>query len=132
MPNNDSTIIDSVNTRRIARIVVPLAMAAASLVSLSTLAKANGGEVWLFIYPWPAQLKYESRVFDWEKFAADLCTAMACQGVIDTFPALRAVAASDADWYSDLFVFGDSHYNKFGNEILAGQLLSTWPSGAVK
>jgi len=35
MPNNDSTIIDSVNTRRIARIVVPLAMAAASLVSLS-------------------------------------------------------------------------------------------------
>jgi hypothetical protein len=95
----------------------------ATMLALSKLVKANDGELWILIYPWPAQLKHGMPVFDWRKFAAALCETIACRGVIDTFPAFHAIASTDPDWYRKLYVFGDSHFNKFGNEIVADQLL---------
>lgn len=97
----------------------------ASMLLLSELVRANDGEIWILSYPWPAQLKYGTRVFDWQKFTASLCVEMMCRGLVDTFPAFSALAASRANWYSDLYVVGDLHFNKFGNEIIANQLLIT-------
>lgn len=106
-----------------------------TMLRLSKLVRANDGEIWILIYPWPAQLKYGTHVFDWQKFAADLCVEMVCRGLIDTFPAFRAQAASRVDWYKEFYVFGDVHFNKFGNEIVVNHLLTSvlgWSSRTLQ
>ena len=91
------------------------------LRAISELAHSNGGRVWILIYPWPAQLKHKSSVFDWEKYSRDLCTEIRCEGVIDTFPKFQP----SGDWYRRFYVPGDVHFNKVGNEVIANQLLDT-------
>lgn len=58
------------------------------LDALVQLARASGGQVFVAVYPWPAQLRHPAH-FDWPAFAADVCRAVACAGVIDMFPAFR-------------------------------------------
>lgn len=84
---------------------------------IADLARKNGSNVYILIYPWPGQLTHKDR-FSWSQYAVDVCAAVRCAGVIDTFPDFREYAATHIAWYSDLFVNGDVHYNRAGNEIL--------------
>jgi hypothetical protein len=86
---------------------------------LADLVHQNGGELWLVIYPWPAQLVHGENVFDWEEFGKELCVEIACRELINTFPLFRA----EASWYSKYFVVGDAHLNDRGNRLIADALL---------
>jgi hypothetical protein len=93
------------------------------LKSISVIAKENGSSLWILIYPWPAQLRYPSTVFDWERFSNELCAEIGCRGVINTFPSFRS-QASGIDWYSKFFVWGDVHYNRVSNEVVADEIIA--------
>ena len=99
----------------------------AKLAELSTLARTNGGEVWLLIYPWPAQLVHDSTHLDWQAYASTLCAKIACAGVIDAFPVFTAQRDSDPDWYAQLFLPGDVHYNAAGNALIYEALMRVVP-----
>jgi hypothetical protein len=87
--------------------------------ALADMVHQNGGDLWLVIYPWPAQLEYGENVFNWEEFNKELCLEIACKEFIDTFPLFRA----DANWYPNYFVPGDAHFNDRGNRLIADALL---------
>lgn len=91
---------------------------------LSDIVRQNGSQLWILIYPWPAQLKYGQPVFNWENFNRDLCAEIACDGFINTFPLFRAEARNHSDWYSKYFVVGDVHFNKRGNQLIADALIN--------
>ena len=102
----------------------------AKLQATADVARENQGSLWILIYPWPAQLKYGSAVFDWEAFTHDLCAKIACRGVIDMFPIFRRHAETHPDWYRRLFVWGDTHFNKTGNRMIADELIRVLLDGS--
>jgi hypothetical protein len=86
---------------------------------LADMARQNGGELWLVIYPWPSLLAYGENVFDWEQFGKELCIEITCKGFVNTLPSFRG----DANWYAKYFVPGDLHFNDRGNQLIADALL---------
>ena len=93
------------------------------LATISSIARENKSDLWILIYPWPAQLLHPSAIFDWEKFNVDMCHDIQCRGVINTFPRFRLLAGSN-DWYEKLFIHGDVHFNKFGNQVIADEIMA--------
>jgi hypothetical protein len=93
------------------------------LTQLKLLADANGGRLMILIYPWPAQIKYKENIYDWSKFAINLCNDIKCEGVIDATPEFYKLAQQNSDWYKKYFFYGDIHYNKNGNIVLANEIL---------
>ena len=57
----------------------------ANLLEISQILSKNNSELYLLIYPWPAQLAYESH-FDWPKYVQEICIEIDCSGVINAFP----------------------------------------------
>jgi hypothetical protein len=94
------------------------------LATISSIAHENKSDLWILIYPWPAQLEHPSTIFDWEKFNVDMCHDIQCRGVINTFPRFRSFTGSN-DWYEKLFIHGDVHFNQFGNQVIADEILAT-------
>lgn len=88
---------------------------------IADIARKHGSKVYVLVYPWPGQLTHEEK-FSWSDYAVDVCLSAECAGVIDTFPDFRNYAATHRSWYSDLFVNGDVHYNRTGNEIIFNKL----------
>jgi hypothetical protein len=86
---------------------------------LADLVHQNGGELWLVIYPWPAQLEYGEKVFSWEEFGKELCGEIECKEFVNTFPLFRA----EAGWYRKYFLPGDVHLSDRGNQLVADALL---------
>ena len=56
-----------------------------NLIDISQFTSKNNNQLYLLIYPWPAQLSYEN-LFDWPKYVEELCIEIDCSGVINTFP----------------------------------------------
>ena len=96
-----------------------------NLMEISQLSSRNNNELYILIYPWPAQLAYES-LFDWPKHVEDLCIKVACSGVINTFPDFFIYKKNSKSWQKELYIRGDMHFNQKGNyflaEIIANQL----------
>jgi hypothetical protein len=93
------------------------------LTLISQLAQENSSNMWILIYPWPAQLRYSDAVFDWQKFNTSLCEEIRCRGVINTFPIFRAQARG-IDWYDRFYIRGDVHFNALGNQIIADTIIA--------
>jgi hypothetical protein len=93
------------------------------LAELTTLARANGGEVWLLAYPWPAQLVHDSTQLVWPDHLRDVCARIGCAGVIDAFPAFQQLRNTNPGWYADLFLNRDVHYSKAGNALVFSAVL---------
>lgn len=93
-----------------------------NIISIVDLAKSNKSEVYLLIYPWPAQIKYENKYFDWSKYINEICFVSKCDGVIDLFNYFKNYKLSNQDWYKDLYLNGDIHFNQNGNEIIANKI----------
>ncbi|MBO8205104.1 hypothetical protein [Prochlorococcus marinus] len=96
-----------------------------NLMEISKLSSKNNNELYLLIYPWPAQLAYES-LFDWPQYVEELCIEIACAGVINTFPDFLTYKKNSKSWQNELYIRGDMHFNQKGNfvlaEIIANQL----------
>jgi len=89
-----------------------------NLIEIAQIATKNKNELYLLIYPWPAQMSYESS-FDWQKYVKNICIEINCSGVIDTFPYFLAYKENSKSWQKELFIRGDMHFNQKGNYILA-------------
>ena len=89
-----------------------------NLIEISQLSSKNNSDLYLLVYPWPAQLAYES-LFDWPKYVEELCAEIGCAGVINTFPVFFSYKENSKSWQKELYIKGDVHFNKKGNYILA-------------
>ncbi len=84
--------------------------------------RINGGVVYFLIYPYPGQIAHKDK-FDWSDWVNNLCKKALCEGVVDTFPIFRKLAAHNKNWLSDYYLQGDVHFNESGNRVVANQLL---------
>ena len=89
-----------------------------NLIEISQLSSKNNNELYLLIYPWPAQLAYES-LFDWPDYVEKLCIEIDCAGVINTFPDFLIYKKNSKSWQRELYIRGDMHFNQKGNFVLA-------------
>ena len=84
----------------------------------------NNGESVFLVYPWPNQLVFKDTHFDWPEFIRSICEEESCVGVVDLFPVMRKYKQSHpVDWYNQLYVSGDTHFNTKGNRMIADHLL---------
>jgi hypothetical protein len=76
------------------------------------------------VYPWPAQIAHDSidskQVVMWRDWCAGKCKQF-----VSVFPAFFAVkkqcpSTQSGCWYLREFIFGDEHYNRRGNALVAG------------
>ena len=91
-------------------------------VEIANLAKKNNSKIYLVIYPWPGQLVNRNEIFSWTDFVDDLCNISNCNGVINTFDNFKNYSNKNINWYHDLYIEGDIHFNKNGNEIIAEEI----------
>ena len=89
-----------------------------NLIEISQISSKNNNELYLLIYPWPAQLAYKS-LFNWPKYVEGLCIEIDCAGVINAFPDFLSYKENSQSWQKDLYIRGDMHFNQKGNFILA-------------
>jgi hypothetical protein len=92
-------------------------------IEIVNLAKKNNSKIYFVIYPWPGQLVNRNEIFSWTDFVDDLCNISNCNGVINTFDNFKNYSNKNINWYEDLYIKGDIHFNKFGNEIIAQEIL---------
>ena len=97
------------------------------LRSLNQLAKENGGEMYVLIYPWPSQLTHEDK-FSFEEFMGKTCQDIGCSGVINTFPRFQKIKQKDPNWVKNIYHVWDIHLSKSGNRVIADELLRTFPN----
>jgi hypothetical protein len=97
------------------------------VLQISNEAKKHYGNVYILIYPWPAQLKHADK-FNWTAWVNNLCLVVRCTSVIDTIPHFRKLAAENGNWLLDYYLRGDIHFNERGNRVVAEHLLNHIPS----
>ena len=98
-----------------------------NLMEISQLVADNNNDLYLLIYPWPAQLAFENK-FNWEIYIQNLCIEISCTGVINAFPYFKAYKKNRSNWQKELYIKGDMHFNKKGNYILAEIIASEFVS----
>jgi hypothetical protein len=91
--------------------------------NISKLAKDNNAELYLLVYPWPAQIIYEESVFSWIEYVNRVCSLSKCDGVINTIDIFKKFSQTHSDWYKDLYINGDIHFNKIGNEMISEAII---------
>ena len=79
------------------------------------------------VYPWPAQLAYDSVDSRQVRIWRDWCEGK-CKRFVTLFPAFFAVKercpkTAPGCWYLSHFIFGDTHYNSTG-DALAAEVIS--------
>ena len=79
--------------------------------------------MYLLIYPWPAQILYEESVFSWIEYVNRVCSLSKCDGVINTIDIFKKFSQTHKDWYKELYVNGDIHFNKIGNEMISDAII---------
>lgn len=99
-----------------------LSKVSSRILEITQEVRSNGGVVYFLIYPYPGQIAYEDK-FDWSDWVNNLCKKAMCEGVVDTFPIFRKLAAHNKNWLSDYYLEGDVHFNESGNRVVADQLL---------
>jgi hypothetical protein len=91
--------------------------------NISKLAKDNNSELYLLVYPWPAQIIYEESVFSWIEYVNRVCSLSKCDGVINTIDIFKKFSKTHSDWYKELYINGDIHFNKIGNEMISDAII---------
>ena len=89
-----------------------------NLMEISQFVYDNNNDLYLLIYPWPAQLAYKNS-FNWEQYTNKLCIEINCAGVINSFPIFKNYKENRRNWQQEIYIKGDMHFNKKGNQILA-------------
>ncbi len=77
------------------------------------------------VYPWPQQLLYEGadsrQVRIWRAWCEHRCRRF-----FNHFPSIFEYTRSHQDFLRDLFIWGDVHYNAFGNALIARDLIAQY------
>jgi len=94
------------------------------IFEISKLAKDHNSELYILIAPMPAQIKHLDSVFSWTEYVNQICDFTKCNGVINTFDTFRNYSKFNEDWYKKIYINGDIHFSKFGNEIILNEVLN--------
>jgi hypothetical protein len=90
---------------------------------ISNLAKKNNANLYLVIFPWPETLINGQSEFNWEKFAANLCSKNNCKKLINLFEDFNYIKENNQNWKNLIYIDDDVHLKKFGNEIIASKII---------
>ena len=88
-----------------------------NMTRLADLLSAHGIDLSVSVHPWPVQLFDDDRNSPAVSVWRDFCE-LRCKSFISVFPAFFDYKDRNADWYRDLFIYGDYHYSKKGNEVM--------------
>jgi len=103
-----------------------IAKARAQMDRLYALASEHNIPLSVGVYPWPQQLLYDSEESRQVAVWRDWCENK-CRRFFNHFPALFAYKREHPNFLRDVFIWGDVHYNPFGNEIIARDLIAQYP-----
>lgn len=94
------------------------------LIEINKIVKSNNGKgIYLFTYPWPAQVKYKDN-FGWLSFVNSICFEINCLGSVDIIEDIIEISNNNNNWYKEIFLNGDIHLNSYGNKIAAEKILN--------
>ncbi len=104
------------------------------MTELYKLLQQRGIPVSVVVYPWPAQVAHDKINSRQVQIWHDWCEGK-CKRFISVFPDFFAVKdecppSQPGCWYMQDFIFGDEHYSRAGNELVArevGKNLETNP-----
>jgi hypothetical protein len=103
-----------------------IAKAKAQMDRLYALAAEHNIPLSVGVYPWPQQLLYDTeesrQVTIWRDWCKDKCRRF-----FNHFPTMFAYRREHPNFLRDLFIWGDIHYNPFGNELIARDLIAQYP-----
>ena len=88
---------------------------------ISNLLKKENIEFYLVIFPFADTLEYGQKEFNWENYAKEICLDYC--NFVNTFEEFEEYIILNKNWYEDLFIFNDEHYNENGHKIFANSLL---------
>jgi hypothetical protein len=102
-----------------------IAKAKAQMDRLYALASQRNIPLSVGVYPWPQQLLYDKeeshQVTIWRDWCKDKCRRF-----FNHFPTVFAYQREHANFLRELFIWGDVHYNAFGNELIARDLIAQY------
>jgi hypothetical protein len=95
----------------------------AKMTELWQLLRQRGIPISVVVYPWPAQIVHDSVDSRQVQIWRDWCNGK-CKRFVSVFPEFFSVKASCSSgepgcWYLQEFIFGDEHYSRAGNELVA-------------
>jgi hypothetical protein len=93
------------------------------IIKISSLTRSNNAEFYILIWPWPDTLQFGQSQFNLEKFAEELCIKSKCKKLINVVDEFDKIKNTDQDWLNNLYIHGDLHTNKFGNEIISSVIM---------
>jgi len=101
--------------------------AQANMTTLANLLRARGIKFSVAVYPWPAQLLYDTvdsrAVSIWRSW----CAANGCALFINHFPDFFA-RREQPDWRDQLYIRGDIHFTEAGNRLVEQRLSAAFDS----
>jgi|TARA_B110000971_G_scaffold212886_1_gene242964 hypothetical protein len=92
-------------------------------IKISSLTRSNNAEFYIIIWPWPDTLQFGQTKFNLEKFAEELCVKSKCKKLINVVDEFNKIKSNDVDWLNNLYIHGDMHTNRFGNEIISNVIM---------
>lgn len=89
---------------------------------INFLAKENNAEVYIVIYPWPAQLLTPQSIFSWENHWKSFAAKKGLKFIncFDVFRQEMNKGIKPIAFYIDQ----DIHFNKYGNELVANAIIN--------
>jgi hypothetical protein len=102
-----------------------IAKAIAQMDRLYALAAQHEIPLSLGVYAWPQQLLYDGEDSRQVRIWRDWCEQK-CRHFFNHFPALFEYKRSHQGFLRDLFIWGDVHYNAFGNALIARDLIAQY------
>lgn len=101
--------------------------ARANMTALANVLRARGIKFSVAVYPWPAQLLYDTvdsrAVSIWRSW----CAANGCALFINHFPDFFA-RRDQPDWRDQLYIHGDVHFTEAGNKLVEQRLSEAFDS----
>lgn len=88
---------------------------------ISNLLKKENIEFYLVIFPFADTLEYGQKEFNWENYAKEICIDNC--NFVNAFEEFKQYSILNQNWYRDIFIFNDEHYNENGHKIFANSLL---------
>lgn len=92
---------------------------------LHALLTAHGIPLSVAVYPWPQQLLYDQENSRQAQIWRDWC-ANKCRKFFDHFPMFHAYKNAHPDFLKELFIWADVHFNAFGNDLIAQDLIAKY------
>lgn len=90
---------------------------------ISNISKKHNAKIYLVIFPWPENLIYGQKNFNWENFSKEICEKHECQKVISLYEDFNNIKNENADWKQLIYIDDDIHMKQFGNSIVADKII---------